>query len=1118
MARKKADKFAASSRRLTLRPAHKAWKAQKLKPKQFERRSATGELLDVHDDDSGLQPGFEQLYSFYAPRLTAKPKPYTISVNQHVQAKTGPALPLTSSQDFNIDAPQYTLPDSEIHIIYPPQGNAAPSNILPHVVLNNPHLPWERQGSVKDTDTRNMVPWMALLSFTRDELTLPAAQLKGSARIFPVDVDQTITLAVSLTMAQFFDATLQSQVITPIAQPSTLDDTIAIDFIFVPTDLFIKHITTYQADGTPDSAQTYPDVDRYKFLAHTRTVNTTGMADAGINDDGIFSVVVSHRTGPWAIASPVPLLAHLISIEGVDLNLPWPLPSKLYVAVCSLYSWTFQSLPPQSTDIADAFTELGETMAPLSVPTAMYQPLLNSNEAVNQRVGKRLQDGYTLTRYRVQTGEETVAMFRGPFTPTITQHPIGDALNYQSTFPTDLQIIDKELGIMDISYSCAWQLGKTLGIADQPFAAALNRIRQKIQSTALDDCRSQILGSQSLTASETVAGLPKALKVLKNLPQKKTIMPVKRWHSSAPSDEPDLSFWSPAIQAIYLQNAITVATALSKSTDGNLYNEQNTPVSHDWAILLSWILDKMCLIGIPAHFFINEPAMLPLESLRFFNIDGNWVDALIDGALSLANHIEQDNDMTRTAIKTAINAYLAATDPVLQFQPQVPTFGFLLRSDIVKQFPDLVVDAPRASGDPKAAILRQENIDSSTMLVLFDRVLGGSDFESLTLSQPSHQQRFAAAANVGPNPPITQSSPIVFDLHYRRIYTVYPPGEDASLECGNPYMWTEGVVSAPPVFDFDSRLLYVSSFAQNVLQNLKANMTAGKFTDNAATAVMMGIQLNDPMYQLLVGKAITPNPPSDTDAFQFTMLKCRDSMEMGAKYSKFRSSWTQRLGASTSSQEFHSPHKASPALIHQLSPHHPPIKELSTVRLTNPKPILLVPNNSFASHPKWIYQVYPLGDSLGVPIPTQAPIPQDLVFSVILPEDQRDLGDFELQELRIKVPVGDASSTGSVNLTESYVGPGPTMLSNLRFNVMMRYQQGTQNYILLKVIPRSTTGSIATQNIDEASFIWPLVDINPYTATGLSVEFTVEEHYTVRASDNPLIANFSAQLDPTRSS
>ena len=38
--------------------------------------------------------------------------------------------------------------------------------------------------------------------------------------------------------------------------------------------------------------------------------------------------------------------------------------------------------------------------------------------------------------------------------------------------------------------------------------------------------------------------------------------------------------------------------------------------------------------GVPFSYIVSSEEMLPNESIRFFHMDRNWLDALVDGALS----------------------------------------------------------------------------------------------------------------------------------------------------------------------------------------------------------------------------------------------------------------------------------------------------------------------------------------------------------------------------------------------------------------------------------------------------------------------------------------------------
>ena len=50
------------------------------------------------------------------------------------------------------------------------------------------------------------------------------------------------------------------------------------------------------------------------------------------------------------------------------------------------------------------------------------------------------------------------------------------------------------------------------------------------------------------------------------------------------------------------------------------------------------------LEGIPFHYLVPHPGMLPEESIKFFYLDPNWVNALIDGAYSIGRYSAKKKD------------------------------------------------------------------------------------------------------------------------------------------------------------------------------------------------------------------------------------------------------------------------------------------------------------------------------------------------------------------------------------------------------------------------------------------------------------------------------------------
>ncbi|KAI1125639.1 hypothetical protein F5Y10DRAFT_294505 [Nemania abortiva] len=793
-------------RHLTLNAARTQWNKVKAPKSIFQKPDAKHE-----EEEPKPTPDFARLHSLYAPgSATESSAPInTVAVTQIVKSngKLGEESPenlvLKSEQQFMVEVPQFTLPEGYVHSVYPAQGMSVGVSILPHIILNDPHLPWERPVVLQNGEADpscNGVPWLAVLCFTADELLLAPDELAGTTpkSIFSKRVDQTSTFSLKLQVGDILGLDATRKVRHCVS--SDADRNITAEFIFMAPKVFNNYFSLPPINGA-SAPQMRPDTTMFKYLAHSRAGNIDSTANPSTESADV-SVVVASRTGPWNITSPTQIFVHLVSLERVETIAPWPTPDGGHIALCSLYSWTYQCLPPGSRDIGDVLHNLSDEKSVLGPSRQVYEPLLKPEKSTQEKaIGQRLKDGYTMTKYRTQTGEETAAFFRGPLVPNIIPHPLNSALKQQSTFSTDLRILDKSLGMMDVSYSSAWQLGRTLGLEDRAFCFSLGRLRTAIHneaSTAVKDPSSRGAHDQKRDIGES---LHKSLGVLQSLTGDADLStPSTRWNRNASGDGiKDASLSADEVHRKFPNIIDEAALNMAQSCDGEgFYNEINTPKSADWAVVLKWVLDRMFLFGIPAHYLIADPSYLPKESLRLFFIDQNWIDALIDGALSLANYTDQDNDVVRNAIKKAIVAYLDTVDPVLGYKPQRPTFGFFLRSDVVSQFPDLKIDAPFASSSPKAPILRQENIDSSTLLVLLDRLPESPELGKVTLTLSSHQQHFVAASHVGPDP--------------------------------NP---KEGEV------------------VKN--QNLKDNMGNVKFDDKAANASMVALQLSDSAHQVAIG-------------------------------------------------------------------------------------------------------------------------------------------------------------------------------------------------------------------------------------------------------------------------
>jgi hypothetical protein len=804
-----------------------------------------------------LAAGDQQPFSFFQPSLEGGD--YILSTVQNISHGEETLLPKTDRQDFTIVTPRFKLPDDAIKSMYPPVGFGAPVETLPHVVFKDPYLPWERHVSdLAPASSVYRVLWLALLVFTADELVLPPEHLNGDRSVLrnikhdPLVVpEQDTGLAIPIPLESIKDLT-DCETSIKAGSPSDAEAA-SVSTIFVKPSLFTELVRN---NSSIDVEQKRPDLTRYGYLSHIRRVD----------NEAFYSLVISHRVGPLGQKDPMPVIVHLVSLEGVeDLTLPLAAGTQ-YVAMASLHSWSYTCLPPESFDVESAIHHLGETSAWLRAAALISDPGQADGEG-NKHIIDRIDDGYTLTRHRVQTGETTAAIFRGALTPKYVPRPLSKSWNMLSDCGMDLQILDDKLGLVDITYSAAWQLGKTTAIADRAFSTALTKLCATIHVLAMTQAKAKIMGKRGVyrTRKNAVASTSRTVETLAKLqddamPGDRPDDMADRWISN--KQEPvDLSLGNKALETEYAHSALEVAQELAKSADGDeetIYNELNKPSNTEWAQVLKWILDKMFLSDIPSQYLVVDPNHLPPESLRFFHIDANWIDAFIDGALSVGNHLESPFDKVRASIKRLVKRYIKTPFPSGQL-PSVPCFGFFMRSEIVSRFPDLRVAAeftPARTDSMMPSILRQVVVSDGVLLCLLD-VSPFSTLSRLTglkFTQPPHQQSFAVGQHLDANELRTS---------YRRVYTWYDGSNRAQPLCEpDPDVLKRSAstdATDPPIFRWGPnntvRTLQFPAWSDRLLKLLQDHMPKDKgvtFKGAAANSAIVGIRLTTPINEFCI--------------------------------------------------------------------------------------------------------------------------------------------------------------------------------------------------------------------------------------------------------------------------
>lgn len=144
--------------------------------------------------------------------------------------------------------------------------------------------------------------------------------------------------------------------------------------------------------------------------------------------------------------------------------------------------------------------------------------------------------------------------------------------------------------------------------------------------------------------------------------------------------------------------------------------------------VLQWLAQRALLYGVPFDNLVPDPRMLPAESLRFFYVDRNWIDALLDGALSVGVQTSRDslfNQLMRNPLHRIVDSMLLTVrDQMMGVDPPPAPgtlgamAGFVLRSALLSGYPGLQVQAFDADGNPIKP-LRLDLVSDNVMLGIF---------------------------------------------------------------------------------------------------------------------------------------------------------------------------------------------------------------------------------------------------------------------------------------------------------------------------------------------------------------------------------------------------------------
>lgn len=384
--------------------------------------------------------------------------------NKNATAPAGAAFDESyiNTRKFQVRGERFTIDSAEISSVFPPSSSTGEYlNVLPHIVFSRVTLPWER--TVGDTADSS---WLALLLFDEDD---PIPETKS-------------VLAGDLTPAPFPHAKDGPN------QPSNLPANtvsypgLAFDYgefpyqpcnvIDVPVALF-NHIAPGQVD--------------MPWLAHARIVTPENPARMGLTGDAGAAVETSVIIANRLPKRDAHYTVHLVSLEGMasmlpvgddykpgTIKLPNDSPADA-VRLVTLTSWSYQPIDPEQS-----FSSLLKALdAEDDLRVLAIANDSTGTQAADAYVANALHMGYTPLDHQTRQGSKTVSWYRGPLLPfavapgSILPLPGGDGQPPPIATADEALRYDPENGMMDISYSAAWQIGRLLALQDKGFSQAL---------------------------------------------------------------------------------------------------------------------------------------------------------------------------------------------------------------------------------------------------------------------------------------------------------------------------------------------------------------------------------------------------------------------------------------------------------------------------------------------------------------------------------------------------------------------------------------------------------------------------------------------------------------------
>lgn len=179
-----------------------------------------------------------------------------------------------------------------------------------------------------------------------------------------------------------------------------------------------------------------PAAEDLPWLVHAKFVDLSATEDSIAEQDGWFSTIIANRFAPSHEGRMVKSTVHLISVDGyLNGSIPENCSAVRFI---SIYHWSIYSEKTQDRSFVSLMDGLGQ-----------------DSRCIGQQ---------TLKPHYLRTGEKTYSLYHSPLLPYHSDRY--DNLGGEDRYTADGRLIyNAQTGILDVSYSAAFNLGRLITLS-----------------------------------------------------------------------------------------------------------------------------------------------------------------------------------------------------------------------------------------------------------------------------------------------------------------------------------------------------------------------------------------------------------------------------------------------------------------------------------------------------------------------------------------------------------------------------------------------------------------------------------------------------------------------------